>query len=177
MPPFISLIAAVAENGVIGASGSLPWRLSTDMKRFRRLTTGKPVVMGRATYASLGRPLPDRDNIVLTSHPLEDQGVTVVRSLDEALAAGRRSAQRLGSDEIMVIGGGVLYAAAIERADRLYITHVRSAPQGDTVFPQISEDEWSAGPAEHIPAGERDSHASEFVIYQRAPSILGAAEG
>jgi dihydrofolate reductase len=167
MKPTISLIAAVAENGVIGAGGGLPWRLSTDMRRFKSLTLEKPVVMGRRTAESLGRPLVDRTNIVIASHELIDPEFLRVTSLDEAFEVAGEALEALGGDEVMVIGGGALYAAAIDRADRLYITHVRAEVEGDTYFPAIDERVWGVVSSEDIPAGERDSHPTTFTIYER----------
>jgi dihydrofolate reductase len=166
----LSLIAAVAENGVIGAGNAMPWRLSSDLRRFKALTMGKPVVMGRKTFASIGKALPGRPNIVVTrqSDPATE-GVTIVGSVDAALVAAEERAA--GSDEIMVIGGGEVYRAAIDRADRLYITHVESAPSGDTYFPAIDPGIWRATSAERLPSGPKDSEASTFVIYERIVPI------
>ncbi len=160
----VSLIAAVAENGVIGAAGGMPWRLSSDLKRFKQLTLGKPVVMGRKTFETIGKPLPGRDNIVVTRQGgFAPAGVIVVASLDAAL----EKAATLGAEEVMVAGGGEIYAQAMERADRLYITHVEAAPLGDVRFPLIDKTVWHAGPEIRVPEGEKDSAASRFVIYER----------
>ncbi len=162
--PRVSLIAAVAANGVIGDGQGMPWRLSSDMRRFKALTLGKPVIMGRKTWETIGRPLAGRLNIVLTrGRDLAGDGVTVVHTLDDAL--GR--ATETGADEIMVLGGGEIYRAAIGRADRLYITHVEASPKGDTHFPEIDPAVWQAGPEERLPAGEKDTAATRFVIYER----------
>jgi dihydrofolate reductase len=164
----LSLIAAVAENGVIGAGGGLPWRLSTDMRRFKKLTLGKPVIMGRRTADSLGQPLADRTNIVITSKDLTIAGFLRVTSFDEALEVAADAIGAMGGDEIMVIGGGSVYAAAIGRADRLYITHVRAAVDGDTWFPAIDPAVWRPASEEDVPAGDRDTYATRFVVYERA---------
>jgi dihydrofolate reductase len=162
----IALVAAVAENGVIGLSGALPWRLSSDMRRFRRLTLGKPVVMGRKTFESIGKPLADRVNIVVSGRPdFAPKGVVVAPDLDRALALARQHAGAGG--EVMVIGGGAIYAAAIGRADRLYITHVAASPPGDTHFPPIDPDAWQAVSREAVPAGDKDTAATTFVVYER----------
>jgi dihydrofolate reductase len=162
----VALIAAVAGNGVIGADNAMPWRLSTDLQRFKRLTLGKPVVMGRRTFESLGKPLAGRLNIVITRQPdFAPEGVSVAASLDTGLALADREAGPSG--EVMVIGGGQLYAEAIGRADRLYITHVDAAPEGDTHFPSIDPAVWRAASREAVPAGEKDSAATEFVVYRR----------
>jgi dihydrofolate reductase len=162
----ISLIAAVARNGVIGAEGAMPWRLRTDMLRFKALTMGKPVVMGRRTYESIGKPLAGRLNIVVSGAAI-DLPADVVRaaSPDEAL---RRGADAAGpSGEVMVIGGGAIYAATIGQASRLFITHVDAAPEGDTHFPAIDPAVWTVEAAEEVPAGEKDSASTRFVIYRR----------
>lgn len=162
----ISIIAAVAENGVIGTDGAMPWRLSTDMKRFRQLTMGKPVVMGRKTFESIGKPLSGRTNVVVTRQPdFRAEGVEVAGSLDAALAL---AAGEAGEEaEVIVAGGGEIYAAAIDRADRLYITHVQASPEGDVNFPAIDSAIWRARSTESVPAGERDTAATTFVVYDR----------
>ncbi len=164
----VALIAAVAANGVIGAGGTMPWRLSTDMQRFRRLTMGKPVIMGRRTFDSLGKPLAGRTNIVVTRRPEAiGAGATGVASLEDALAAAALVAEDTGAVEIMVIGGGEIYAAALPFADTLYLTHVAAAPEGDTRFPSFDLMAWSVVSRETVPAGPRDSAATEFVVYAR----------
>ncbi|MEO8669313.1 MAG: dihydrofolate reductase [Bauldia sp.] len=164
----IALIAAVARNGVIGADGAMPWRLSTDMKRFRELTVGKPVIMGRRTFATLKKPLADRLNLVVTRDPgFGAEGAEVVSSLDAAIARAIASVKASGASEVMVIGGGQIYAATIDRADRLYITLVDAAPEGDTRFPAIDPAIWAEVSRQHIPKGEKDSAATDFVIYRR----------
>jgi dihydrofolate reductase len=158
----------VASNGVIGAGGGMPWRLSTDMQRFRRLTTGKPVIMGRKTFASIGKALPGRANIVVTRHglgPLKD--VVVQPNLERALEVAAMHAARLGATEIMVIGGGELYAETIGRADRLYVTHVDASPAGDTFFPVIDPLVWRPASSEPIAAGPADTAATTFIVYER----------
>jgi len=167
-PVTIAIIAAVAENGVIGARGGLPWRLSSDMKRFRQLTMGKPVVMGRKTFESIGKPLAGRTNIVASRrsgfHP---EGVEVAATVPTALLLAEEKARATGRDEIMVIGGGELYGEVMPVADRLYITHVEAAPEGDARFPPIDPGLWRAASAERLPPGERDSAATTFVVYER----------
>ena len=162
------MIAAVAANGVIGAGGRMPWRLSTDMKRFRRLTMGKPVVMGRKTFASVGKPLDGRVNIVVTRQAdFAAPGVVPALSLDAAIRAAKEAAVAAGADEVMVLGGGEIYAAALPLADRLYITHVEAAPEGDVRFPSIDPGVWRASTRERFPAGEKDSAATTFAVYDR----------
>lgn len=167
MRPVISLIAAVADNGVIGADGRLPWRLSTDLRRFRSLTLAKPVIMGRRTFESLGRPLPDRTNIVITGRGVDDPDVEIAPSFHAALGMAERAAARTGAGEIMVIGGAAVYRAALGIADRLYITHVRGVPAGDAHFPPLDPAVWAAVERSAVPAGEKDTFASEFVVYER----------
>jgi dihydrofolate reductase len=164
----VALVAAVADNGVIGAAGAMPWRLATDMKRFRALTMGKPVIMGRKTFASIGKPLAGRTNIVVTrQRDFAADGVTIAPSLDAALAAGRTAAEATGSAEVMVIGGGEIYALAMPHADRLYITRVHAQPEGDARFPAIDPGGWRAVAQEEVPAGEKDTASTTFVTYER----------
>lgn len=167
----IALIAAVAQNGVIGREGAMPWRLSSDLRRFRSLTMGKPVIMGRKTYDSIGKPLAGRTNIVITRQSdFPAEGIFVVPDLDAAL----RLAATGDPDEIMVIGGGEIYAEAIGRADRLYITHVVAAPTGETRFPHIDSGVWRGSAPEPLPTGEKDDAATAFVIYDRVgPKTFG----
>lgn len=162
----ITLIAAVARNGVIGNDGAMPWRLSTDLKRFKALTLGKPVVMGRRTFQSIGRPLPGRVNIVVTrDKSFAHDGLMVVHSIDAALETASRSPG--GESEICVIGGGELYDQTIDRADRLCITRVDAEPSGDTHFPAIDPERWRVVSREDVPMGEKDSAATRFVVYER----------
>ena len=161
---------AIAENGVIGRDNGLPWRLSTDMKRFKALTMGKPVIMGRKTWESFPkRPLPGRLNIVMTrDKAYRAEGAEVVRSLDDALALARTRGRCMeGADEICVIGGGEIYAQALPKADRLYITHVLATFDGDTRFPPIDPVTWKVVHSEDVPAGEKDSHPTRHVLYER----------
>jgi dihydrofolate reductase len=160
----VALIAAVAENNVIGDGRAMPWRLSSDLKRFRRLTMGRPVIMGRKTWQSIGKPLPGRTNIVVTRQSgFSAEGALVVPSLDAALGLAASESP----DEIMVIGGGEIYAEAMARADRLYVTHVAASPAGSVRFPAIDPNVWQGGPAERLPAGEKDDAATAFIIYDR----------
>jgi dihydrofolate reductase len=169
--PPISMVVAIAENGVIGRDGDLPWRLSTDMRRFKALTLGKPIVMGRKTWESFPkRPLPGRTNIVITRQAdFADAGAVVVHSLEEAITVA--AAER--PDEICVIGGGQVFREAMNVADILHVTHILASIDGDTVFPRIDEDIWTKGRTENVPAGERDSHATEYAIYSRKNATNG----
>lgn len=159
----VTLVVGIAENGVIGRDGGLPWRLSTDMRRFKATTMGKPVLMGRKTWESLPRrPLPGRRNIVISrDRGYEAAGAEVAPSLEAALALAR------GAEEVCVIGGGEIYAQALPFADRLDVTHVLSPFDGDTRFPPIDPQTWYAVSSADIPAGEADSHATRHVVYER----------
>jgi len=165
----IVLIAAVADNGVIGQGGTMPWRLKSDMAHFRALTMGKPVVMGRKTYLSLSlKPLPGRTNIVVTrDEKFTAPGVLVARSLEIGLQAARGDALRRGTD-VMVIGGAEIYAQAMPFAGRLEITRIHMKPEGDTVFPPIDPAVWREAAREPHPAGEGDDAAFDFVSYVKA---------
>ncbi len=160
----ISLVAAVAENRVIGRAGTLPWRLPQDLKRFKRLTLGHAVVMGRRTYESLPGPLPDRRMIVISGRDgWRPRGAEIASSLDEALAIARSR----GEDELFVIGGAEVFAAALPRADRLYLTIVHAAVAGDTYFPAFDASKWKLVEDEPHDADERHEHAYTFRTYER----------
>lgn len=160
---------AVAANGVIGRDGGLPWRLSSDLKRFKAGTMGQPIVMGRKTFESIGRALPGRINIVVTRDPaFRADGVETVASLDDAIRLAEvRARCSAGAREIAIIGGGQIYAQALPLADRLHVTHVLTEVDGDTRFPAIDPEIWTESHAEELPAGEKDSHPTRFVIYHR----------
>jgi dihydrofolate reductase len=175
MAPSIEIVVAIAQNGVIGAKGGLPWRLPSDLKRFKALTMGKPVIMGRKTHESIGRPLPGRRNIVVTANasaPLP--GVERAASLDEALElafAGQDAAQG-----VCVIGGGRIYEQALDRADLLHVTHVLEEVEGDTFFPQIDPHDWEPVSREEIPRTPQDSAAMLLVTYERRKESAKAAK-
>jgi dihydrofolate reductase len=157
----ISLIVAASTNNVIGAKGNLPWRLSADLKRFKALTMGKPIVMGRKTYESIGRPLPGRQNIVITRQDnYAPEGCTVVQSVDAALAAA-------DAPEIMIIGGGHIYEAFIPMAERIYLTRVDADIDGDTYFPEISEDQWQEVSRQEQAADPDNDYDVVFMEYAR----------
>ena len=164
----VSLVAAVADNGVIGAAGRMPWRQKSDLQRFRRITLGKPVIMGRRTFESIGKPLSGRDNLVVSGDPMfSPAGVKVVGGLQEALAQAAETARKTGAHEIMIIGGGAIYAASLPFVDRLYLTHVHGSPDGDTHFPSYAREEWRAVESENQAAGADDSYPVTFAIYER----------
>jgi dihydrofolate reductase len=169
--PAITLMVAVAENGVIGRAGALPWRLSADLKRFKQLTLGKPVVMGRKTWESIGRALPGRRNIVITrqaDYRVTDPEVAVVADLSAALAAAG------DVSEVVVIGGAEIYALAMPRADRIELTRVRASVEGDTFLPSIPSSEWIEAAREDLPADERNDYPMSFVTLHRQRPVISA---
>lgn len=157
----LSLIVAVADNGVIGHNGDLPWRIPGDMKFFKATTMGKPIVMGRKTWESLGRALPGRENIVVTrSAGFDAPGASVVESLDAALALVS------DADEVMVIGGAEIYALALPHVARIYLTQVHAAPDGDTHFPDLQAADWrELAREDHAPEGDAPGYS--FVTLER----------
>ncbi|ADO08307.1 type 3 dihydrofolate reductase [Pantoea sp. Bo_2] len=157
----ISLIAALAADRIIGMENAMPWDLPADLAWFKRNTLKKPVIMGRLTFESIGRPLPGRLNIVVSSKPGTTEGVTWVTSLDEALQAAG------DAEEIMVIGGGRVYEQMLKRADRLYLTHIDAEVEGDTQFPDYEPDEWQSTFSEFHDADEQNSHSYCFEILDR----------
>jgi dihydrofolate reductase len=169
--PQIFLIAAVADNGVIGADGAIPWRLKSDMQRFKAMTIDKPVVMGRKTFESLRRPLPGRSNIVVTrDENYRAAGAVVTTSLAAARNVAIGDALRRFATEIAVIGGAEIYAQWIGFADRLEITEVHARPEGDTSFVAITAGVWQEAARERHPAGPDDSADFSYVTYIRRKS-------
>jgi len=162
MQPRIALLAAVADNGVIGRGNALPWRLPDDLKRFKALTLGKPVLMGRKTFESIGKPLPERVNLVLTRmRDWHGAGVHAVGTLDEAVA-------RAGmAPELVVIGGAELYRLALPRARRIYLTRVHAEVPGDTSFPSIDAAQWREIESQWHAADERHAYAMTFITLER----------
>jgi dihydrofolate reductase len=164
----VVLVVAIAENGVIGADGAIPWRLKSDMKRFKALTMNKPVVMGRKTFISIGRPLPGRTNIVVTRDPcFRSAGVVVTHSFADARAIALGDALRRFATEIAIIGGAEIYAQWMDDADRLEITEVHAQPEGDTRFATIDAKTWEEVSRVRNPAGEGDSAGFSYVTYRR----------
>lgn len=163
------LVIARGANGVIGREGDLPWRLRSDLQRFKAITIGKPCIMGRKTWESLPlKPLPGRLNLVLSRDlSFEAKGAVVVTNLDEALSMAREQAADDGVDEVCVIGGAGLFEAALPRARRLYITEVEASPEGDVRFPDFDETAWTEVSREPHPAGEKDDHAFVFRVLER----------
>ena len=164
------LVAAVARNRVIGANGGLPWRLSSDLKRFRALTWGKPLVIGRKTFESIGHALPGRETIVVTRDPaFASLGVFVAHSLDAALDLGAERARIMDADEIIIAGGGEIYAQTIGRASRLFITEVALDAEGEARFPQIEPRDWREVKRAKGERSPRDEADFAFVEYERRP--------
>ncbi|MFU2314719.1 type 3 dihydrofolate reductase [Rahnella sp. PCH160] len=157
----ISLIAALATDRVIGMENAMPWHLPGDLAWFKRNTLNKPVIMGRKTFESIGRPLPGRLNIVISSKPGEHDGVTWVTSLDAALAAAG------DVEEVMVMGGGRVYEQLLPKANRLYLTHIDAEVEGDTHFPDYEPDDWESTFSEFHDADEQNSHGYCFEILDR----------
>ncbi|MBR0842272.1 dihydrofolate reductase [Bradyrhizobium liaoningense] len=166
----IVFVVAIAENGVIGAAGAIPWRLKSDMQRFKALTIGKPVIMGRKTFETLRRPLPGRTNIVITRDAdYRARGAVVTSSAADAWAVARGDALRRSVAEVAVIGGAEIYRQWLDRADRLEITEVHTRPEGDTHF-DIDKAKWNETARIRHPAGPDDSADFSYVTYRRRAS-------
>lgn len=165
----LALVVAVAENGVIGRAGTLPWHLSSDLKRFRSLTWGKPLIMGRRTYESIGKPLPGRISIVLSSDGALElpEGVVKVPDLPAALAAAERAAATLGASEAMVIGGDRVFAETLPLARVLHLTLVHAQPEGDVRFPDFDRDAWRETGREGPQQGPKDDYPFTYVTLER----------
>ena len=160
----ISLVVAASKNNVIGRDGGLPWHLPDDLRHFKQLTTGKPVIMGRKTFESIGRPLPDRRNIVMTrDENYAAEGCDVVTSVDEALDLVA------DADEMMVIGGGQVYREFLPRADRIFLTRVQADVDGDVRFPELDETAWRLGSSENHDADDKHAYAFELLVFERRP--------
>lgn len=164
----LAIIVAAAENGVIGRNNALPWHLPEDLRYFKRVTMGKPIVMGRKTFESIGRPLPGRTNIVISRNPdFLAEGVKVVASLDDALALADNIAHIDGAREVVVIGGAEIYRLAIPRADRMYITQVHASVDGDALLPGIDWSGWQEVSKEAHQASANNPYDYSFVVYDR----------
>lgn len=164
----LSIIVAAAENGAIGRDNALPWHLPGDLAYFRRVTMGKPVVMGRKTFESIGRPLPGRTNIVITrDRSWRHEGVHALASLEQALVLAADVAVADGADELMVIGGAEIYAAALPLAARVYLTEVHAEIEGDVFFPELDRADWREVSRERQPAAE-GGHDYSFVVLERS---------
>ena len=162
-----SLIVAVADNGVIGSNNQLPWRISADLKYFKQVTLGKPIIMGRLTYESIGKPLPGRTNIVMTRDTAwQADGVERASDLNEALAIAKKIADDSGLEEVMIIGGATIYREALPQADRLYLTRVHTKVDGDAFFPELDLSEWLETSVAELPS-EGQTPACSFVRLDR----------
>ncbi len=163
--PLVSLIVAMAQNGVIGRDNALPWKLSEDLKRFKAATLGKPILMGRKTFESIGRALPGRVNLVLTrDRDWSADGVLVVHSVEQALRAAQ------GAEEVVAIGGAEIYRLVLPFARRIYMTHVHADVPGDTFFPDFDSTQWVDVDSDEYPADERNSYPVTFVTLERRSS-------
>jgi dihydrofolate reductase len=165
----LSLIVAVARNGVIGAGGTLPWHLSSDLKRFKTLTMGQTIVMGRRTHESIGRALPGRQNIVVTRGRLETEGIELALDLPHAIELAT-------SDQVFVIGGAQLYCEALPKADRIYVTRVEAQVAGDTFFPVAELNAWTLADDKFQAATEKDDFDCRFQTYLRVSASRGDAD-
>lgn len=164
----ISIVVALSDNHVIGRNNTLPWRLPEDLKHFKRTTMGYPVVMGRKTFESIGKPLPGRLNIVVTrQRDWRADGAQRVNSIDEAFRLGAQNAQSKSLDQVMLIGGADLYAQSLARCTRLYLTEVHAQIDGDAFFPHINRSQWTELSREHHAADEKNPHDYSFVMLQR----------
>jgi dihydrofolate reductase len=165
--PVIALVVAIGENGAIGRGGDLPWHLSTDLKYFRKVTMGKPMIMGRRTFESFGRPLDGRLNIVLTRNAAFDApGTVAAYNLDEAVDVARKEAKRTGADEIVIVGGDDVFCEVLPQASRIYLTEVHASPDADVFF-RFDRKRWREISRERHEPGPKDDHAFSFVVLER----------
>ena len=165
----ISLIVAVSRNGVIGVDNQLPWHLPDDLRYFKSVTMGKPLIMGRKTHESIGRPLPGRANIVLTrDRQWTAEGVVVVNDLDAAIAAAKRACDASHVDEVMIIGGEQIYKMTLDTAHRLYLTEVDADVEGDAFFPAVDTQQWYKS-REQLPENT-EAYRYRFVVLERKES-------
>jgi dihydrofolate reductase len=165
-PLILSLLLAAAENNVIGKDNKLPWHLPNDLKYFKNLTWGVPVIMGRKTYESFGKPLRGRRNIVITRNKdWKGEGVDMVNSIEEAIELAKESAVK----EIFIIGGGEIFKTILPKADRIYLTHIHHSFDGDAFFPEIKENEWQLVKERRCEADEKNAYAHSFQVWERKP--------
>lgn len=164
MKALVSVIAAIAKNRALGKSNKLPWYLPEDLKRFKKLTLGHPVIMGRKTYQSIGQPLPARTNIVVTRNPnFKAPGCLIVRSLEEAV----RVAKKKDRKKIFIIGGASVYRQALALADRIYLTRIRQNFPGDVFFPQIKASDWQLVSCQSFPKDSQNSYPYDFCLFKK----------
>jgi len=168
----VFLVVAVADNGVIGRDGGMPWHISADFRRVKSLTMGKPLVTGRKTFESVGgKPLPGRPHVIISRGPAIDvAGVETASSLEAGIERAIAIAEQAGVDEVCVVGGGEIYRQALPLADVLHVTHVEAVIDGDTVFPAIDPAVFEMVEEHAVPAGEKDSFATRYAVYRRRPA-------
>lgn len=163
----ISVVAAMAVNRVIGSNGSLPWHIPSELAHFRRITLGKPMIMGRTTFESIGRPLPGRVSIVISGRGRVFPGCLAARSIEEAIAIAKRSAERTGANEIAIVGGASVYSGALPIADTIRLTVIQQRFEGDAKFPEISDRDFSLVSTEPLPADRVADPAMRIELYKR----------
>jgi dihydrofolate reductase len=164
----LSLIVAMAENRMIGLDGAMPWHISADLKYFKQVTMGAPVIMGRKTFQSIGKPLPGRTNIVITRDPsFHADGIEVVHDLEAALKKANAISLIEGREEVFVIGGAQIYDLTIDQADRIYLTEIAASPPGDAAFPEMKPGDWREVSREDREPEKEDGPAFSFVIYDK----------
>jgi dihydrofolate reductase len=162
------MIVAMADNNVIGKNNDMPWHLPADLAYFKKITLGKPIIMGRKTFESIGRPLPGRRNIVISrDKSYQAMGIDVVHSVEQALALVNGSVENNAVDEIMVIGGGAIYRHCLAQADRLYVTHIKANIEGDTQFPDYDDGTWLKVNSEVRLSDDKNLYPLDFCIYER----------
>lgn len=167
-PVTASMIVAAARNGTIGRDNALPWRIADDLRYFRRITMGKPVIMGRRTFDSIGRPLPGRDNIVVSRNPeFAAAGVRVAQGVEEAFTLAAASARSSGAGELLLLGGAQLYAEAMGKIQRIYLTRVHADIAGDSHLPSLDDREWREISREDYPADSRNDFPYSFIVLER----------
>ncbi|MCA9217071.1 MAG: dihydrofolate reductase [Planctomycetales bacterium] len=163
----VSIIVAVADNGIIGQNEDLPWRLSSDLKRFKRTTMGHPMIMGRKTYDTIGRPLPGRTSIIVTRNSdFSAEGCLVSNDVEAAIELARGCEHR-DAPEVFIIGGRQIYELTLDLADRLHWTQVCASPPGDTYFPNVDWSRWHLVSEEHFDADEKNEFETNYQIYDR----------
>lgn len=164
----LSMIVATADDNVIGKDNDMPWHLPADLAYFKKVTLGKPIIMGRKTYESIGRPLPGRRNIVISRDVnYQADGIDTVTSVEQAIALVDGSDGREGVEEIMVIGGGAIYKHCLPAAQRLYITHIKAKIDGDTQFPNYDDDSWNKVASEVRASDEKNAYVLDFSVYEK----------
>ena len=167
----LSMIVATADNNIIGKDNDMPWHLPADLAYFKKVTLGKPIIMGRKTFESIGRPLPGRRNIVISrDESYQAEGIDSVTSVEQALSLVDGSDGSEGAEEIMVIGGGAIYAHCLPKADRLYITHIKAAIDGDTQFPNYDDGSWKKTASDVRDSDEKNVHQLDFCVYEKIAS-------